>query len=1036
MKKIPTKKSVTKNNNYRNRDNILAIFLFLFFVVFSQVYATPKGLATQQRQIKGVVTDTDNIPLSGVNVLVVGTTIGTETDFDGNYTIKAKEGDVLQFSFIGMKTKLITISKNNQVNMIMEDNADTLNEIVIVGYGSQKKTNVTGAVATVSAKDLVSAPTTNAVEALQGRSSGVTVINNGSPGSAPTIRIRGIGTLGNNNPIYVIDGIVTENMDGLSPDDIESISVLKDASTAAAYGSLGANGVIVVKTKTGKNGKTTFSFNSYLSTRFKPKKIDLLNSEQYVSYVTDMIRNNDPGADLPPRFANTNFISNNVDYQDAIFQQGTANNYELSASGGTENANFRLSGNYLTQEGTMLHTALDKYAFRVNSNFKKGRITFGETLALTYAEQDPLILAFSVSPIENAIKIAPYLPIYDANNVGGFSELSATDDVNTTRNPLRTLNRETQLNKNINLLGTVYGKVDITKNLTYKATLGMNFYDNKFKKVELPYGLSGGDPSQSDTRISYANARVNTITINNSLEYTKTFNENHNVKALVVAEQRKRKTTVLSGVGTTPFGITDLPSNLSGGAQALEYNVVGYLGRINYDFAGKYLLAVSLRRDASSRFGANYRWGNFPTVAAGWVLSKEDFLKDSSSMNYFKLRASWGLAGNDRSAGDYAFESSLLPNYFYGNNSGLATSSLPNPNLKWEETAMTNIGVDLGFLSSKITFSAEYYNNTSNDLIVLLPPAGSLGVPNDTPFNIGGMKTDGLEFNLGYRKSEGEFHWSASFNLSTTNNEVTQLAPNVEQLFNGSKPNVLASGSISRIAEGEALWHFYGWETDGIFQTQAEIDAHATQTGAAPGDIRFKDINNDGVINDEDRTVIGNPFPNVNYGLSLNADYKNFDFTALFTGVSGNDIFNASRYYLDGASQITNTSTAVLDRWTPTNPSTTQPRAIINDPNQNTRVSNRYVEDGSYFRLKNISIGYNMPTTMLSNISKGTISKLRVYVSAQNLFTITNYSGYDPEIGPSLGIASITGSQNSEIGVDRGQYPQSKSLLLGFQIKF
>jgi TonB-linked SusC/RagA family outer membrane protein len=1013
-------------------------FTILTFLVFTlcsfQAHALNEEPSYQQ-SISGTVVSTDNTLLPGVNVLLLGTSVGSQTDFDGKYSINAKKGDQLQFSFIGMKTKIVTVGNSATINVTLEDDVNSLDEIIVVGYGSQSRSEVTGAVSTVKAEDLVKIPTVNAVQALQGKASGLTVINNGSPGAAPTVRIRGIGTLGNNNPVYVVDDVVVTDINSLSSSDIESVSVLKDASTTAVYGSLGANGVIVIKTKGGKQGKVLYNFNTYLSIQSKPKTLDVLNTEQYLSYASDMILNANSGATLPANFSDSNVIGNDVDYQDAIFQSGITKNYEFSASGGGENTSFRLSTGYQSQEGILLNTDLDRYTFRVNSKFEKGRITIGESLGINYTEQNPLILAFSVSPIENAIRMAPYLPILNENNIGGYNELTA-DDVNGTRNPVRTLNRETQVNKNISVLGNVYAKVNILEGLDYKINAGLNFYDNDFKKSELPYGVSGGLYNQLISRFSHFNVRVNTFTLQNSLLYKKTLNEDHNIELLALSEQQKRKTTTLSGVGTTDVGITNITSGLAGGANAVEYNKIGYLGRLNYNYASKYMFAASLRRDGSSRFGENKRWGNFSSLAAGWVVSKEDFFNTDGAFNYLKLRGSWGVTGNDNSAGDYAYESLLLANFFYGDDAALAVSSLPNPDLQWEETEITNIGVDLGFLNNKITLSAEYYNNTSNDLIVALPPAASVGVPNATPTNIGGMTTKGFEFDLGVKGGKNDFTWSANFNLSTTSNEVTQLAENVEQLFNGDKPNVLASSAISRISVGESLWHFYGYETDGIFQNQAEIDASATQPNAAPGDIRFKDLNPDGVINADDRTVIGNPFPDITYGLSFDASYKNFDATLLFTGVSGNEIFNATRYYLDGAAQLSNAGTAVLDRWTPTNASTTQPRAILGDPNGNSRVSDRYVEDGSYFRFKNVSLGYSFPKSTLDNLMGGAISKLRVYGSAQNLFTITDYSGYDPEIGPSLGIASTGGDGNSEIGVDRGQYPQSKSFVFGLQVSF
>ncbi len=1042
MKRFLKKRIDTLCSNVQGMSKMLSIILMVFATFTSQLYAASEASIIQQKEIKGTVTGPDNSPLPGVNILVIGTTTGAETDFDGNYTIKANKGDVLQFSFVGMETKLVTVGDNTTINVALVEDANALEEVVVVGYGSQTKAKVTGAISTVSSKDMVTIPTTNAIEALQGKTSGLTLINSGSPGSTPTIRIRGVGTYGNNKPIFVVDGIVVDDINGLSANDIESASVLKDASTAAVYGSNGANGVIVIKTKTGKKGSTSFNFDTYYSVKFKPKTLDLLNSEQYVSFVSDMVQN--AGNALPPRFADTAFISNNVDYQDAIFQDAVSQNYILSASGGNENSRFRFSGNYQTQEGTMINTSLDKYSFRLNSDFSRGRFTFGETLSLTYSEQDPLILAFSVSPLENAFKIAPYLPIFNPNNIGGYSELDATLDINNTRNPLRTLNRETQLNKTINMLGNVFLKAKLFEGLEYKSSIGMNFFDNKFKKVELPYG--SGATLQTDTRFSYFDVRNKTITFQNSLLFTKTLNDKHTFKILALAEQRKQRITTLGGQGTTALGVNDI-SGIAATAGTVDYNKIGYLGRLNYDFEGKYIFAASVRRDASSRFGSNNRWGTFSSFALGWVISKEDFFNADGAMNYLKLRASYGTAGNDASAGNYAYESSLLANYFYtAGVEGIAISRLSNPDLKWEETEMTNIGLDFGFLNNALTFSAEYYDNTSSDLIVLVNPAASVGVPNATPRNFGGVTTNGLEFNLGYKHEGEEFKWSANFNLSTTKNEVTKLYE--DAIFVGAKPNVLQNGNISRLAEGEAIYHFYGWQTDGIFQTQAEVDASAQAgTGAAPGDFRFRDINGrdangnltglpDGKIDDDDRTVIGNPFPKVNYGLSFDANYKNFDINVFFTGVAGNDIFNASRYYLDGSSQVNNASTAVLDRWTPTNPSNTQPRAIQGDPNGNTRVSDRYVEDGSYLRLKNISVGYNIPSETLSSFAGGSISKFRFYLSSQNLFTITNYSGYDPEIGPSLGIAATNGNTNSEIGIDRGQYPQSKSLLFGIQIQF
>ena len=1028
MKRFLKKRIDAQSSTVFRGFKIFRVSLMMLFVFTSQMYAASDGSITPQQEITGTVTDANNSPLPGVNVLVVGTTTGTETDFDGNYTINVNKGDVLQFSFVGMQTQTITVGDNNTINITLAEDANALDEVVVVGYGSQRKNDITGAVSSISADDIVSVPTTNAEQALQGKATGVTIVNTGSPGTSPIVRIRGIGTYGDNTPIFVVDGVITKNISDLSAADIESMSVLKDASTTAVYGSLGANGVIVIKTKNGRNGDVQFSFSTYMGSQSKPKTLDLLNSAQYVEYATEMQVNAAQG--VPARFADTQFVSNNTNWQKEIYNSGTLNTYQLSASGGNENSKFRISGGYQTKEGVLLNTNFDKYTARLNSEFKKGKFTFGESLSVAFLKQNPQINGNALSPFENAIKMAPYLPVHDTGNLGGFKGPDDADGQDA-RNPVRVLTQESIDDKTTSILGNVFGTYSILDGLDYTIDLGINYSNTTSKRVSLPY-FDGEKHALKETSVSQNNWNNLNITIRNSLRYTKTFNDNHNLELLALTEKIKGDFSLFSANGITSFGSQELPANSSARTQLTETTRIGYLGRVNYNYAGKYILAASVRRDASSRFGPNNRWGTFSSVAAGWVISKEDFFGEDSAMNYFKIRGSWGQAGNDQSGGYYTYESTLTDGFNYGNNIGLAVLSSPNPDLKWEETITTNLGVDLGFLNNKITISAEYYNNSSDDLIVSLPRAASAGLLAGTPTNVGAMTTKGFEFNLGFNDREGDFTWSTNFNLSTTKNIVDKLADNVEQLFGGARSNVLGGASISRLVEGESMWHFYGWQTDGIFQSQAEIDAAATQENAAPGDIRFKDINGDNVIDADDKTIIGNPFPKLTYGLSLDAGYKGFDFSMLFSGVSGNEIFNANRFYLDGADRIFNAGTAVLDRWTPTNPSTAQPRAITGDPNKNTRVSDRYVEDGSFLRLRNISLGYNISENSLKGFAGGVISKFRIYVSAQNVFTSTNYSGLDPELAP----LHAYDSPNIELGVDRGQYPQTTSVLAGLQITF
>ncbi len=999
----------------------------MLLIFTSQLYATSNESTIQQQEIKGTVTGADNSPLPGVNILVVGTTNGTETDFDGNYTIKANAGDVLQFSFVGMDTQTATVGDSNTINITMTEDANALEEVVVVGYGSQRKADVTGAVSTISADELVSFPTSSAEQALQGKAAGVTIINSGSPGGAPIVRIRGISTYGNNTPIFVVDGVITPDISNLSPNDIESMSVLKDASTTAVYGSLGANGVVIVKTKSGRKGEVVFDFTSYLSTQSKPKTYDVLNADQYVAFATALQTN--ASEPLPARLTDpqyTDYIKNNTDWQDLILQTGVIQDYQLSAGGGTEKANFRFSAGHQKQVGVILNTDSKKYTFRLNSSFKTGKFTFGENVSIAFKDRNPQINNSSFSPFEHAIKMAPYLPVHNADNLGGFQGPETVDGQDAT-NPVRSLTLAEVKERSSAILGNVYGVYSIIDGLDYKAELGINYANNTRRGLETPY--VDGLAAQSKTITSIGSFESTNLTFRNSLRYTKTINENHNLEILVLAEKDKRKTNVFRSQGQTDFGFQQIPANSPSSSELYIYNKVGYLGRVNYNYDGKYIFAASLRRDASSRFGPNNRWGTFPSVAAGWVLSKEDFLGESA-MNLFKIRGSWGVAGNDKSAGDYSFSSVFTEGFNYGPYIGLAIPRLSNTDLKWEETIMTNIGVDLGFLNNAITASIEYYINESSDLIVLVPPSLSSGFTQATPRNIGAMETKGVEFNLGYNDREGDFTWSADLNLSTTKNEVIKLADNIESLNTGGRGGVFGGSQVARTVEGESFNHFYGWQTDGIFQNPAEVASHATQTGAAPGDIRFKDVNGDNVIDAKDKTIIGNPFPDLTYGLTLNAAYKNFDFSVFFNGVSGNDITNTMQYFLKGTPRIFNAGTAVLDSWTPTNASTTQPRAITGDPNKNTRFSDRYVEDGSYTRLKNLSIGYNFTDSVLKSFAGGSIHKFRIYISGQNLLTFTDYSGLDPELG------YLNSTNETDIGIDKGQYPSSVSLLAGLQITF
>lgn len=1029
MKKRKNKISFIADFNLKSK-HIIYMFLFAFLLQFPAFKIHAQNVGLKVKTVSGTVKDLSAEALLGVSVIVKGSSQGTITNVKGEYSIdNLTEDSKLIFSYVGMQSQEITVGSKSTITVVLEESAVTIAEFVAVGYGMQSKRKVTGAISNVKSEALTAFPTTNPVQALQGQAAGVTIINSGSPGANPTVRVRGIGTIGDNNPVYVVDGVLTNSIANLNASDIESISVLKDASTAAIYGSLGANGVLVVTTKKGKEGAVKLTFDSYLGIQFKPKTLELLNSEQYIKYATEMQAKVAPTPlPIPTRFtdpAYVNYIKNNTDWQDAIFQSGLTSNYNLSLMAGNENSRVRFSTGYMSQDGILLKTNAEKFTFRTNSEFTLGKLTIVENLSVAIGRRSPLVEANGRSPLENAIKMAPYIPIYEPLNLGGFKGPDAIDGQDA-RNPVRTLILEDHLNATSAIIGNISGKLDIVDGLSYNFLAGLDYMNSNFNKFSSPF-YDGTKHSQASSIIEKTAFSNTSVIMNNSLKYQKTFDNKHNLDVLVLAENQHSTDNYMKGSGGSALSNTfDQLVNGVANSSLNEYLRIGYLARVNYDYDEKYLFAASVRVDGSSRFGSNNRWGKFPSFAAGWIVSEEDFWTLNPTVSYLKLRGSWGIAGNDK-IGNYGYASTLSPTYNYGlTTTGVAASNIPNPDLKWEATTMQNVGFDVSFFKNALTLSAEYYKNISNDLLIGVPPASSIGVLENTFRNVGGMNSSGFEINLGYNETIKDFKWAANLNLSTTHNVVTKLSPNADTYFGGA---YYGGGEISRIIVNEPLWHFYGYQTDGIFQNQAEIDAAATQPNSKPGDIRFKDLNNDKIIDAKDRTNIGNPFPALSYGMSLNASFKGFDMNVLISGVSGNKIFNVNRFFLDGSDKIYNAGTIVLNRWTGEGTSNTVPRIVTGDPNKNTRISDRYVEDGSYVRLRDLTIGYSISNNNLKSLTRGTISKLRLYVGSQNLVTLTKYTGYNPEVGSS-------NESNVELGIDRGMYPQPTSIIGGLQIEF
>jgi TonB-linked SusC/RagA family outer membrane protein len=995
------------------------------FAIFALLFFCGHAVFSQTKTIQGIVSDKTGLPISGVSVKVQGESGEAVTDFDGKYSINAATNNKLVFTFIGMSTQTVTVGSNTSINITLQDSSQDLKEVVVVAYGTQKRAKVTGAISVVGAKDIAAVPITNAESALQGRAAGVTVVN-GAPGSSPVVKIRGLATMNNSDPLYVVDGVLTGNLSGLSPNDIESMSVLKDASTTALYGSKGFNGVIMVTTKKGKKGPGQLSFSSYLGSQTVTKRYDVLNTQQYVKYAKDL------GVDVAARA--TEFGNANTNWQDEIFQTGIMQDYNLSFSSGTDNSTSRYSAEYLKQEGAIISTGFERYSFRANNTQSVGKLTVGSNIGVSFSTTNPERSAGGRTLLEHAIKMAPYLPVYNANNLGGYQGPSAADGQDA-ENPVRVANLGYQKIKGVSIIGNIFAELEIYKGLKFRSQVALDYYTSK-DHTFVPSYRDGTVHSQGYSTTAQTDSQGQTIVFDNSLTYKTTIADKHNIEVLGLISKIENKNENL--VASSRYYISDeidqlrlQNANLSSGN--FETNNLGYVTRVNYDYDEKYLVAGSFRRDGSSRFGSNFRFGNFYSVALGWNIAKESFMTDSV-FSTLKLRASTGTTGNDR-IDDYQYSGTLAQNYIYPINgaaaAGVTGGRAANPNLKWESKNDRNIGLDFGIFDDKFTGSFEYFNNKASDILFAVPLPASVGSPDGTQLqNIADTKVSGYEISLGYNDREGDFTWSATANLGTSKNEVTRLAPGVTSVLSGPVPRA-GLENFSRLEVGQPLFYFYGLETNGIYKNQAEVDAvlGAGQTIVKPGDIRYVDRNGDKVINSLDKTNIGNPYPDFTYGLNLTAAYKKFDFNCFITGVQGVDVFNANKFDLTAMQRLFNSGSEVLDRsivtgGAVTNPSATLPRALGVEQNWNT-ASQRYVEDGSYTRLKNVTIGY----TFSGNEFQKYFSKVRFYLSAQNLVTITNYSGLDPEI------VRTDGNSNSA-GIDLGRYPQPKSVIFGLEVTF
>jgi TonB-dependent starch-binding outer membrane protein SusC len=1027
-------------------------------------------------QVTGKVVDENGSALPGVNILEKGTLNGTVTDAEGRYKITADAAGVLVFSFIGYTTQEESINERTVIDVAMTADVKSLQEIVVVGYGTQKQSSVVASISSVSSKEIVALPVPSVEQALQGRAAGVMVTNNGAPGDAPLVRIRGISSINYaGNPLYVVDGIVgVGTLQLFNNRDVESMEVLKDASSAAIYGSRASNGVVLVTTKKGsRDGKIHVNIDSYVGAQKAWRKLDLLNRDQYLQYGAALTSN--AGQAAPPRFSAMNtpiytgttqtFAETETDWQKEMFKTAIITQSDVSLSGGNDKSRFFASAGYFKQDGIMQGTGFKRYNLRLNSEHQVlKRLVIGQTLFLAngsqFSEQQP----GGRTQVQNMIRMTPYIPLRNPTNVGGYGGDTGADG-SDPQNPVRAALQDQQKNGNVRLLGTIYGELSLIEGLKFRSSAGLDYIDSRSYAYAPVY--SEGFNGRSQTSISDNRITNNTKIFTNQLTFDKQINK-HYINAIAVVEYQTWLTSQLNGSGVTYSLLNkelNALDNKSYSANRTEAALFSYIGRLNYEYNGKYLLSATYRRDGYSVWAAGHKFQNFPSVGLGWRISEENFLKSISAMSEMKIRGSYGVLGSpfnpgypsqqviQGSATQYPIGGQLLNGSYY--------NSLTDKNLNWETTKMTNVGLDLGLYNNSVTFSAEYYIRNTENLIINVQPAPSTGYSGGTPTNVGTMKNWGYDFQLGYNHQSGELRWNANGNIGFIHNKVGQLNSPKATIPAGQNAD-FGGYNITQTEAGHPVQSFYGWKTDGIYQSQSEIIAsdgkpvggkqelplnpdgtvdlsqynNPANIGkfTRPGDIRFQDTNNDGVINDMDKVYLGSFLPKFTYGLNLSANYKGFDMTMFFQGVQGNKIYNGVQVVEQGMLRLFNGSTDVLNAWTPTNTNTDIPRAVSGDPNHNTRTSDRFIENGSYLRLKNLSIGYSIPQDAIKGLTGNVVSNLRIYVSSQNLFTITKYTGYDPEIG----IRPANGNTQGQLtqGIDYGQYPQARTLMAGIQIGF
>ena len=978
----------------------------------------PMCMFAQQITVQGVVKDQTGETVIGASVMEKGTTNGTITGIDGDFSLNMSPNGTLVVSFVGYKTQEVQVKGQKQLQVVLSEDAEMLDEVVVIGYGTMKKSDLTGAVSSIGNKDIKDSPVSNLGQAIQGKISGVQIVDAGKPGDNVSIKIRGLGSINNCDPLVVIDGVPTDlGLSSLNMADVERLDVLKDASATAIYGSRGANGVVMITTKRGTEGKGKLAVSANYSFQNATNVPSLLNAAQYAELSNDMMVNS--GRNPNPEWANPSELGAGTDWMDELLRTGVMQNYTVSYSGGNEKSHYYVSGGFLDQSGIVKSVNYRRFTFQSNSDAQVLKwLKFSNNI--TFSADTKKSGSYNIG---DALKALPIYPV--KNEDGSWSGPDGNSEwYGSTRNPIG----PTELNKSqtdgYNFLANLTAELTFTKWLKFKSTFG---YDAKFWFIDnfTPKYNWKPTPTEETSRYKSDNKSF-TYLWDNYFLFDHTFAEKHRV-GLMAGMSAQWNTNDYLNAQKNVFMFDNVHEMDNGeemyaiGGNETEWALLSYMARVNYSYEDRYLLTATIRRDGSSRFGKKHRWGTFPSVSVAWRASQEKWFPKNDYINDLKVRAGYGVTGSQASVGNYSYLASYNTSVYpfgisSGNQTALVSSTLANPYIHWEEVAQTNIGFDASLFNSRVMFSFDAYLKETRDMLVKasIPITSGFEDTTTTYTNAGKVRNQGIEMSLHTINLTGELGWETNLTATYNKNKIKDLNSDVPYYI-----NQINNSYVTMLTKDYPINVFYGYVTDGIFQNQSEVNTHAVQPGAEPGDIRFRDLNNDGVINDSDRTVIGNPNPSWLFSMNNSLSYKGFELSVFLQGIAGNKIYNANNIDNTGMAAAYNQTTDVLKRWQGEGTSNSMPRAVFGDPNQNTRVSDRFVENGSYLRLKNITLSYTFPKQWLQ---KAQIENARLSLSCENVATITGYSGFDPEVGIN--------------GIDQNSYPISRTFSLGLNFNF